>query len=165
MGRHCSICSHPLVREIDRLLVDPNRSYRTVEEAFPGTNAKSLERHHKGHLLPRMEKVAGVDREGVEATVGLLGQMEELRERAMGLLDKAEKAGSLPNAIKAIREVRGVLDSQARITGEGTRAGTVINIINAPAWITVQTTIMAALEAHPNARDAVVTALGAIEHE
>ncbi|GAN55470.1 hypothetical protein [Tanticharoenia sakaeratensis] len=159
MGRVCSICTHPRRRDIDRLLVNPTLSMREVAQAIPGVGEKSLERHRNNHLMPRIQKAEGLTREEVGEAVGLVGQMDELRERAMELLDKAEDSGDLRTAIAAIREARGVLDSLARLSGEGSRPGTVINVFNAPAWVSVQTNIMAALMPFPDARQAVVKAL------
>jgi len=36
----------------------------------------------------------------------------------MGILDKAEKAGDLRTALAAIGQARGILDLQAKVTGE-----------------------------------------------
>ncbi|WP_242013156.1 hypothetical protein [Acetobacter sicerae] len=100
--------------------------------------------------------------EEIEPTLGIVAQLEELRGRAMALLDRAEKAGKLKDAIAAIREARGVLDSQARVTGEGSRTGVQINIVNAPGWTVVQGSILSALAPFPEARAAVVQALGQV---
>nr|WP_243430119.1 hypothetical protein [Acetobacter sacchari] len=160
-GRPCSICTHPLARDIDRALVSPGGSYATVAGAFPGTTAKSLERHYKAHLLPRLERASGLAADHIGPSLGILSQLEELRGRAMDLLERAEKSGKLKEAIGAIREARGVLESQARLTGlDGSRSQTTINVINAPGWTVVQGSILTALESFPDARAAVVRALG-----
>ncbi|BCK76496.1 hypothetical protein AA0242T_1984 [Acetobacter aceti NRIC 0242] len=161
-GRPCSICTHPLAREIDRALINPDTSCASVAEAFPGVTARALQRHYTDHLLPRLEKATGLASEEIEPTLGIVAQLEELRGRAMALLDRAEKAGKLKDAIAAIREARGVLDSQARVTGEGSRAGVQINIVNAPGWTVVQGSILTALMPFPDARAAVVQALGQV---
>ncbi|GAN89812.1 hypothetical protein Gbfr_007_269 [Gluconobacter frateurii M-2] len=169
MGRQCTICAYPLVRDIDRALIDPHRTYLSVAEAFPGTHAKALERHHKTHLIPRLQKVDGLRQGDAEEAIGLLAQMDDLRERAMKLLKQAEDGGNTRTALAAVKEIRGVLDSLARITGEGTRTGTgtgtVINVFNAPAWVNVQTNILTALTPFPEARAAVVKALAQTEHD
>nr|WP_194300084.1 hypothetical protein [Acetobacter musti] len=159
-GRPCSICTHPLAREIDRALINPDTSCASVAEAFPGVTARALQRHYADHLLPRLEKATGLLADDIEPTLGIVARLEDLRGRAMALLDRAEKAGKLKDAIAAIREARGVLDSQARVTGEGSRAGVQINIVNAPGWTVVQGSILTALAPYPEARAAVVTALG-----
>lgn len=162
-GRPCSICTHTLAREIDRALINPDTSCASVAEAFPGITARALQRHYADHLIPRLEKATGLAVDDIEPTLGIVAQLEELRGRAMALLDRAEKAGKLKDAIAAIREARGVLDSQAGVTGEGSRAGVQINIVNAPGWTVVQGGILAALERFPDARAAVVQALGTID--
>ncbi|GBQ28455.1 hypothetical protein AA0472_2711 [Acetobacter estunensis NRIC 0472] len=161
-GRPCSICTHTLAREIDRALINPDTSCASVAEAFPGVTARALQRHYTDHLLPRLEKATGLASDEIEPTLGIVAQLEELRGRAMSLLDRAEKAGKLKDAIAAIREARGVLDSQARVTGEGSRAGVQINIVNAPGWTVVQGSILTALAPFPDARAAVVQALGQV---
>lgn len=158
MARQCTVCAHPKQRDIDRLLMDPNVTYSSVGEAFQ-INPKSLERHHKNHLEPRLQKVEGMRSGDVEASFGILGDMDDLKARALKLLEAAENAGQTRTAIAAIKEVRGVLDSLAKLTGEGQRTGTVVNIINAPAWTVVQTRIIHALQPFPEARQAVVQAL------
>ena len=57
-----------------------------------------------------------------------------------------------------VREAARCLELMAKLTGDIDSSATV-NLTLAPQWITLQTTILAALAQHPTARQAVVAAL------
>lgn len=48
----------------------------------------------------------------------LLSELEDLQRRTLALLTRAENAGELMAALRAIREARGNLELMARIMGE-----------------------------------------------
>ena len=91
----------------------------------------------------------------------LLVQLEEIREKTLSLLDKAEQAADtrvygapvaylreVREQIKLLAELEGRLASQPQIT-----------IINNPQWIVLRTQIIGALEPYPEAREAVIHAI------
>jgi hypothetical protein len=65
--------------------------------------------------------------------------------------------------VQAIRELRGITELYAKITGE-LSAQNVTNIIVAPEWLTLRTAILSALESYPAARQAVIEAVGRVEN-
>lgn len=108
---------------------------------------------------------AGV--EAVAAEEALHGAA--LLTRASGLLKTAETiladamaSGQPETALKAIREAGRMVELCAKLTGD-LDEGTTINLTLAPQWITLQTTIITALAPHPEARHAVVAALGRVQ--
>jgi hypothetical protein len=88
----------------------------------------------------------------------LLDQVRELQDKALGILDKAEKAGELRTALSAIREARGNLELLAKLLGELDERP-VVNLTVSPEWLELRAVIVGALDLHPDARGAVLRAL------
>jgi hypothetical protein len=88
----------------------------------------------------------------------LLDQVRTLQGRAYGILDKAEGAGDLRTALGAIREARGNLELLAKLLGELDERP-VVNLNVSPEWLELRAVIVGALEPHPEARGAVLTAI------
>jgi len=154
MPQPCSICVHPHREEIDRDIVSgaPNRRIATQY----GLSESAVRRHKAGHLPPTIAK-AGEAIEVAHADT-LLDQVHTLLDKARSLTDQAEEAGDLRIALQGIREVRGVLELLAKVTGE-LQAGPVVGIIMSPEWTTLRTAILRALESFPDARQAILQAL------
>ena len=150
----CTICSSTNRDAIDSALVS-GESFRTIAAQF-GVSTAALQRH-KAHHLPAALAQA---RNASEATRGddLLEQVNALRSRAFGILTQAEETGELRTALAAIREARGCLELLARLLGE-LQDGAQVNISVAPQWISLRTTILAALVPFPDAKRAVAVAL------
>jgi outer membrane murein-binding lipoprotein Lpp len=88
----------------------------------------------------------------------LLAQLRGLRAKVVSLLYKAEQAGELRTAVAAAKEARQNLETLARVRGE-LDDRPVVNILIAPEWLELRALIVAALEPHREARDALVRAL------
>jgi|GEM_PF-2374501 len=101
----------------------------------------------------RVEEIARADT--------LLDQVHDLLNRASAITDQAEKAGDLRTALQGIREVRGVLELLARVTGELQNGGTSvsINLVNSPQWQELRARILNVLVKFPDAREALVKEL------
>jgi hypothetical protein len=99
-----------------------------------------------------------------EATHGatLRDDAAGLRDRAMGLLKKAEDAGDLRTALMGVREASRCLELMAKLAGE-MPDGPTVNVLVAPQFIAVQGVILAALADFPAARAAVVQALETVK--
>jgi hypothetical protein len=154
MPRTCTICRHKKRDDIDKALVD-RRPFRSIAEQH-GVSATSLIRHHDDHLpakLVRAKRAA----EAVEADA-LLDQVLDLRDKALGVLDSAEGEGDRRGSIAAIREARACIELLGKLAGQLASAPT-INITLSAEWMTVQATVLAALQPHPEARIAVAAAL------
>jgi len=54
----------------------------------------------------------------IDAGENLLEQARGLHARALGILERAEAAGQLETALKAIREVRGILELLGKLSGQ-----------------------------------------------
>ncbi len=111
MARPCSTCIHPDRPAIDAALVagEPNRRVATQ---YRLTEA-SVRRHAGGHLPASL--VAAHDAREVACADDLLAEVQALQGRALGILNKAEKAGDLRAATSAIREARSCVELLARL--------------------------------------------------
>jgi len=112
MTRRCTVCTHPKRDEIDKAIV-AGASYRDVAGQF-GLSKSAVERHHtNGHLpaaLVEAQKAAKVARAD-----DLLAEVRGLKDKAVTILEKAEKAGKLGTALQAIRETKGCVELLARL--------------------------------------------------
>jgi hypothetical protein len=154
MPRVCTICQHPERNAMDKALV-AGGNVRAMSALFR-VSEDALTRHKAAHLPATLARATGA------ATVSradtLLAQVDALHRRTLALLDKAEKIGDVPTALKAIREVRGNVELLARLAGQ-LQAEQTVNIIVSPEWQQVRVTILAALAPYPEARAAVVAGL------
>ena len=154
MPRTYTICRHSDREAIDRLLVDGGR-FRHIAARF-NISTGALQRHKAEHLLTalinagRAEEVARGDT--------LLDQLRGLQDRALSILGKAEAAGDLRTALGGVREARGCLELLGKLAGE-LHDGPTVNVLVAPEWVTLRSTILVALEPYPQAKGAVVEAL------
>lgn len=114
MPRTCTICKHPNRTEIDTALLRSD-SLRSIM-ARCSVSMGALMRHRDRHLPVTLAHA----KEARETEMGenLMATAQRLRARAMGILERAEAAGQLETALKAIREVRGILELLAKLTGE-----------------------------------------------
>jgi regulator of sirC expression with transglutaminase-like and TPR domain len=99
----------------------------------------------------------------------IAARTERLYSVSENILSKAYQADDLRTALGAIREAnscnkeaRNNLELLAELTQELDRSASVTLTIN-PEWLTLRTTIMHALVAHPAARDAVLTAIAEVD--
>jgi len=158
MPRKCTICGHNQRQDIDAALVE-RQSFRNIAARFK-VSTSALVRHSDDHIPVALTKAH--DAAAVAHADTILDQVQELRDRALAILDKAEDAKEYRSALGAIREARGCLELLGKLAGELQDAPT-INILVTPAWINIQTVILGALNAHPDARIAVADALAGIE--
>jgi hypothetical protein len=154
MPRSCTICGHPDRGAIDQALVEgtPNRRIASHH----GVTERAV-RNHKANHLPAKLVMAKAAEEVAQADT-LLGQVRDLQQRALEILDKAEEAGELRTALGAIREARGNLELLAKLLGELDERP-VVNLNLSPEWLELRAVIVTALEPHPEALRAVVGAL------
>ena len=92
---------------------------------------------------------------------GLMESAADLRDKAMSLLHQAELAGDLRTALIGVREAARCLELIAKLSGEIDES-VHLNIAFAPVLIELQTNVLAALGAFPDARRAVIAALAGI---
>ena len=124
--QQCTICIHPQRTEIDQAITRGD-AHRAIARQF-GVSRHALDRHKKnGHIAQQIAKAA--EAKEIAQAENLLSKITTLQETADRILDKAEKAGDIRAACAAIREVRGVLELMAKVTGELKGDGVTVNII------------------------------------
>jgi hypothetical protein len=160
MPKRCTICTHPQREAIDKALI-AGQSLRNISENVPQCSVTSLHRH-KEHL-PR-ELARAREAEQISSADSLLDQVQALQAKAMAILNTAERSGNLRVALAAIREARGNLELLARLLGELKETGTTVNVLVSPAWVSLRTLILEALEPFPEARLKLSQALGEAGH-
>ncbi len=154
MPRTCTICRHSKRDEIDVALVE-RRPFRSIADQF-GVSKTSLIRHHDDHLPAALvEAKAAAD---VAHADTILAQVQNLRDRAIKILDLVEMDKDWRVAIAAIREARGCVELLGKLAGELQDVAT-INVFVSAEWLEVQAVILGALEPHADARFAVADAL------
>ena len=158
MARQCTVCAHADVNKINKQLVE-GVSLDTLAKTYKLTKS-AIQRHQKNHIPAKLTKA----REAKEtaAADSLMGRVTALNEKAEEIYLKAIEAENLNAAISAVRELRGITELYTKITCELT-AQTVTNIIVMPEWVSLRNVILSALESYPEARQAVVEAVGRVE--
>ncbi|MCF6096778.1 hypothetical protein L1766_07175 [Thermovorax subterraneus] len=159
MPRKCTICEHPKKEEINEMLVK-GESLRNIAKHF-SVNFTALYRHKEKHLPA--ELIKSHEAQEVAQASTLLEQITDLRDRALRILEKAEKAGKLKTALEGIKEARGCLELLAKLQGELAQEGT-INITISPQWLEIRAVILKALEPYPEARIKLAEALKEVEN-
>ena len=158
MPRVCSCCTHAEREAINAALV-ANEPYRTIADRY-GLSHQALMRHKAEHLPSIMVK--SEEAKEVAHADDLVWQIKQLRNKAIGILGKAETAGDLKTALMGVREARACIELLAEMEGELNRNPTV-NILVAPEFVRIQTVLLGALAPYPDARVAVAQALHGLE--
>jgi hypothetical protein len=96
--------------------------------------------------------------EEVAQAEDLLEQVRHLQIHTLDILERAEKAGDLRTALAAISQARGNLELLGKLAGELDERP-VTNVLETPEWLELKSVIVGALEPHPGAREAVLSAL------
>lgn len=161
MNPHCTVCHHPQREAIDMALLVGVPVRDVASRAVPRLSKSAVQRH-KAHIATTLTH-AHAAAEALRAD-DLLAQVRDLQSRALTILERAEEAGDLRTALQAIREARGNLELLARMLGE-LQEGTEVNVLVAPEWVAVRQVVVEALGPYPAARQAVVTALEAMDHD
>jgi hypothetical protein len=154
MPRSCTICAHPKREGIDRALVGDS-SNLSVSSLF-GVSESAI-RRHKGNHLPAKLVLAEQAAEVAEAG-DLLDQVRDLQARTLAILEAAEASREHRTALGAIGEARSNLELLAKLLGELDDRPQV-NVLISAEWLQLRTTIITALDAHPQARESVLRAV------
>jgi len=169
----CLICTHKKAAQInERLINKPHsgESFQIIADYF-GVSQTTLQNHYKGNpdknepshiseLLSKADDIKGV----VEAN-NSIATLQQVKTKAFELLDMAIEAADtkvygapsqylreIREQIKLWAELEGKLQTQVPINVQ-------VNILQSPEWIAHETRVIKALEAFPQAREAVVAAL------
>src|SRR5829696_3209096 len=154
MPRRCTVCDHSQRHGIDEVLVT-GAPYRSLAKRF-GLSESAVYRHKTEHLPAHLLKA----REAEEAARAddLLQQVRSLQAHALDILERAEKAGDLRTALAAISQARGNLELLGKLAGELDERP-VVNLNVSAEWLELRAVIVGALESHPQAQGAVLSAL------
>ena len=154
MPRTCTVCRHAKRHEIDAALVE-RRPFRDIAGQHD-VSKSALVRHFDDHLPAALVKA----KEAIDTAHAdtILGQVRDLRDRALTVLGTAEGAGDLRTALAAIREARGCLELLGKLAGE-LQDGASVNVFVSAEWLQVQAVILSALDPHIDAKLAVAAAL------
>lgn len=154
MTRVCTICSHDEGWQIDLDLVR-REPYRKISERF-GVSQAALSRHSQEHLPAKI--IAAQDVEDVADADLLKRELENEKADIARLKGKAEDAEDYRTALTACDKALKALELQAKLTQVINDAPT-LNLYLSTEWLEVRAVIVAALEPHPRAREAVLSAL------
>ncbi len=163
MPRRCTVCDHAERTEIDQALVRGATLWEIAGNF--GISKSAVHRHAEAHI-PEALKLAQRASEAAHGDA-LLGQVLDLRDRALGVLTKAEGAEDHRTALAAIREARATVELLAKLVGELDERP-VINVATfyaSPEWGQIQALVMAVMEPYPEARQELAQGLTLIEAE
>jgi hypothetical protein len=125
LPRQCKVCNHKQLDEINRSLIkSPNISELSRRFDLPWD---SLKAHKKNHLPANLVKAKTAD-EAAEAE-SLIKQLQDLQDRTLSLLTKAENTRDHNTALRAISEARRNIELLAKITGELQQAGVNVQVL------------------------------------
>lgn len=152
----CKVCQHPARVAVEQAIVS-GRAMSAIATDH-GLSKDSVRRHRDRHLAPSMRGAMASAGERGGRTA--LGRLESLYDRAEAILTAAEQGGQGALALGAVRELRSVVELLARITGELDERPTVtVNVLQSPEWLGLQSQILTALHAFPDARASLADVL------
>jgi len=154
MPRKCSVCVHPKQGLIDKAIV-AGESYRDIAGRY-GLSRSAVERHANGHL-PTTLVEAEEAKEAVRAG-DLLNEVNSLKDRALTILDTAEKAEDWRTALGCIKEARGSIELLAKMI-VALQTSAEVDVLRSPEWLELRQRIITALQPYPEAKEALVRAL------
>jgi len=162
MPRTCSICPHSNRSAIDTALLEDSGSFRDIARRY-AVSKDALARHKREHLAPRLARVAERNEQAdIRTAIDVVAQLKAINGVALSVLKEARNAGDGDLALRAIDRIQKQIELQAKLI-DLIRDGDTVNVIVAPEWVRLRTVIVTALQHHPEARQAVTTALGIIE--
>jgi hypothetical protein len=156
--RICTVCALEARPELDRLALS-GASNRILAKQFHVSPAAVL-RHKADHLLSALVKAQQA--EDVTRATDLLAIVTERDQRALALLEWAERDGDLRAAASLLRVSLVSLELLAKLRGELDERA-VINVLALPEWMSVREVLLAALAPFPDARVAVGAAMAQLE--
>ncbi len=160
MPPRCSICGHEKRVKIDKDLLDPAVSLRTIADHWSVSKTALIRHRDGGHILEKLAKATAAAE--VARGDSLLDQLRALLTRANATLDRAERVKgktAVRDRCAALREARETLRLLAQVAGELETAPTVNVLITSPEWLATRAALMEALAPFPAARVAAGEAL------
>ncbi len=157
MARLCTACAHDQTEAISLELLQ-HVPMRDVAQKY-GLSLSAVARH-KAHIPAQL--AVSKEAETVAKVDNVIMRIRELDTRADDIYKQASTANDGALALKALRELRGITELYAKLAGE-LQTRTVNNIIVTPEWLSMRTVMLRALEPYPEARRALVGALGGMD--
>lgn len=158
MARHCNVCVHARLEEIDRQLVAGVP--RAVTARAFGLSPDSVEHHARRHLPATL--VQGQQAKEIARAEDLVAQARDLHTRTLNGLAEAERSGDLRTMMVVVRETRRNLEFLSRLLGQIDERPQ-INVFATPEWFAVQEVVYAVLEPHPELRYTISERLAALD--
>lgn len=160
MPRTCTVCSHEDREAIDEAVVSGG-SMRDIARRH--AVSKDAVARHRAHISPALSRLVAEREEAGPASA--LARLEELYAKADQVLTAATAEGKASLSLAAIRELRSIVETLAKITGELDERPTVqvLNVATSPEWVAVRSALMAALHPFPEAAQAVAGSLAVLE--
>lgn len=166
MGRKSKIEAHPQSEEIIRRLAS-GEEYSKIVEDFPDIRYQDLDYYAQNKLPELLSKsndlkalADEIEQADVHKGDTYLQLVIGLQKKALDALELQDPTGDPKSWAMISREARGYLEllgkALDRIRGTPQMQ---VNILVNPEWISLRTTIIAALEPYPAAREAVVDAI------
>lgn len=161
MPKPCTICTHTDREQIDADLVAGSASQRVIAARYEVS--KDAVRRHTAHISAALARMKTEREEAGPRSA--FQRLEELHDRAMRVLDAAEQDGKANLSLAAIRELRSLTETLAKITGELDERPNVqvLNVATSPEWLSLRAGLMDALAPYPEAGQAVAARLLALE--
>lgn len=153
----CKACVHPERTSIDADLAGGETNIAVA--ARYGLSKDSIRRHKDKHLSESLKAVQA--RREAEGATTAIDRMERLYDKAQGILTLAEAQGKAALSLAALKELRGIVELLAKLSGELDERPTVqvLNVQASPEWAVLRGVILAALRPFPEASQAVAGAL------
>ncbi len=156
MAGKCKSCAHLRRNEIDRDLV-AGVALRNIAAEF-GISHVALSRHFKnGHITKQMQEQFRA--EGLIEREEITVQIKDLQRLLHAFLRKANDNDDVREVLMLSKEIRGLIELLGKLLGRFPKEPE-INILVNPVWLSLKTQIFQALTAYPEARQAVLTAVG-----
>lgn len=157
----CTVCNHEQVESINSELMAGTTLDGLVEKY--GVSRAALHRHKQNHLTGQIAKVQQAQLS--EKTESVMTQVLEISKRANDIYEQSAMSDNPSLGLRALKELRETTSLCAKLTGELREGLTVINqnmITTSPEWLSMRTSILRALTPYPEAKKAVIRALGGL---
>lgn len=154
MPRSCLICQHPDRESIDKALARQT-SNRELARVYSLSEA-SIRRHKANHLPARVARAQ--EAEDVREALDVVRQLKAINAASLHILKEAREQGKQGTALAAIDRIHKQIELQAKLLGELDDRPQV-NVLVSPQWLELRTTIITALDHHPQARESVLRAV------
>ena len=162
-GAPCSVCSHPAHRTINNEILAGESTIADLSRTY-GLSRQSLMRHRDKHIPAQVaeavkrDQASGKTPEQHEAS--LMDQVKDLHKKALGLMAAAYNQRDLRTALAGVGAATKLLELQGRLLGQVDSGAVTINVHQSVEFKMITVNIVQALEPYPEAKAAVLKALG-----